>query len=153
MTRALILLGITALACREKDPPKPATPGSGAAAPTPVPAPPPAASTERPELPTFGSGGGGSASIVDRFAAENVDASWKKKTESELRARYGKMQHPPAETECRTDMCRLTITGSEQDIAASVDELQSLHDTAQTLLLTRPEPTKIVAYLQFDRSL
>jgi len=101
----------------------------------------------------FGSGAGGSASLVDRFAAEDVDASWKKKTESELRAHYAKMQHPPAETECRSDMCRLTITGTEQDIAASVDELQSLHDTAQSLMLTRPEPTKIVAYLQFDRSL
>ena len=151
MTRALILLGITALACREKEPPKPATPGSAAApahvAGTPAPAP------EAPELPVFGTGGGGSGTLADRFSAEEVDASWKAKTESALHARYAKMRHPPNETECRTDMCRLTITGSEQDLAASVDELQGLHDTAQSLMLTRPEPTKIVAYLQFDRSL
>jgi hypothetical protein len=151
MTRALILLAITALACREKDPPKPATPGSAALAQPHVAVQPPAAAGEAPELPMFGSGGGGSASLVDRFAAEEIDASWKSHTEASLRARYAKMQHPPAETECRSDMCRLTITGTEQDIAASVDELQSLHDTAQSLMLTRPEPTKIVAYLQFDR--
>lgn len=151
MTRALILLGITALACREKEPPKPATPGPAAA---PVhSAAKPAAAPEAPALPVFGSGGGGSGTLADRFSAEEVDASWKAKTESDLRARYAKMQHPPNETECRSDMCRLTITGSEQDLAASVDELQGLHDTAQSLMLTRPEPTKIVAYLQFDRSL
>ena len=151
MTRALILLGITALACREKDPPKPATPGS-AAAPVAVTAPKASPPAERPELPVFGSGAGGSASIGDRFAAEEIDASWKSHTEAKLRGSYAKMHHPPSETECRTDMCRLTITGTEQDIAASVDELQSLHDTAQSLMLTRPEPGKIVAYLQFERN-
>jgi hypothetical protein len=155
MTRALILLGITALACRDKDTPKPATPGS--AAPIAV-APPrvaisPNPPAERPELPTFGSAAGGSgASVGDRFAAEEIDASWKSHTEASLRASYAKMHHPPSETECRTDMCRLTITGTEADLAASVDELQSLHDDAQTLMLTRPEPTKIVAYLQFERN-
>lgn len=151
MTRALILLGITALACRGKDTPKPATPGSAAppVAVAPVkPSPPP----EAPELPMYGSGGGGPASsIVDRFAVEQVDASWKSHTEADLRARYAKMRHPPSETECRTDMCRLTLTGSEGDLAASVDELEALHDTAQSLMLTRPEPTKIVAYLTFER--
>ena len=154
MTRALILLGITALACREKEPPKPATPGS-AAAPAHVAARPAAApqAPQAPALPVFGTGGDGSGTPADRFSAEEVDASWKARTESDLHARYAKMHHPPAETECRTDMCRLTITGSEQDLAASVDELQGLHDTAQSLMLTRPEPAKIVAYLQFDRSL
>ena len=102
----------------------------------------------------FGSGGGGSsASVIDRFAAEPNDAAWKSHTEADLRARYAKMRHPPSETECRTDMCRLTITGDEGAIAASVDELQSLHDTAQSLMLTRPEPTKIVAYLVFERNM
>jgi hypothetical protein len=151
MTRALILLGITALACREKDPPKPATPGS-AAAPVAVAPARPSAPAAPPELPMFGSGGGGSAaSVVERFAAEDIDASWKSHTEADLRARFAKMRHPPSETECRTDMCRLTITGGEGDLAASIDELQALHDTAQSLMLTRPEPTTIVAYLTFER--
>jgi hypothetical protein len=154
MTRALILLGITALACRDKDPPKPATPGSAAPVAPHTTAPPATHATdERPELPTFGSASGSAtATVADRFSSQDVDATWKARTEADLRKHYAKMKHPPAETECRADMCRLTLTGSDEDLAASVDELQSLHDIAQSMMLTRPDPTKVVAYLTFERA-
>ena len=150
MTRALILLGITALACRSKDPPKPATPGSAAAAPAQPAAPQPRAD-KAPELqPTFGMDPQAGSNVEERFDKEDVDAAWKSRTEADLKKRLAK--HPPAETECKASMCRLTITGSEADIGAAMDELQSLHDAAQSLVLTRPEPTKIVAYLTYERA-
>jgi hypothetical protein len=154
MTRALILLGITALACRSKEPPKPATPGSAVAPAAPTAVAPPAThvADDRPELPVFGSASGSATgTLADRFSTEEVDASWKAKTEKELRAKYSAMKHPPAETECRSDMCRLTLAGSDDDVAAAVDDLQSLHGIAQSMMLTRPDGTKVVAYLTFER--
>ena len=160
MTRALILLGITALACRGKDSAKPATPGSAeapvAAAPAPAPAPAPAlppatrATTEKPVLPAIVAPGSGA--LTDRFATEEIDPEWREKTEAALKKRYAKMEHPPSDTECKRDICRLTLAGSPQDLAAAIDELQALNDTSQSLLLTRPEPSKIVAYLVFERA-
>ena len=150
MTRALILLGITALACRGKDPPKPATPGSAVVAPAPTPAPKPRAD-KAPELQgSFGTDPQAGVNVAERFDKEDVDAAWKSRTEADLKKRLA--GHPPAATECRASICRLTITGSEADIAASIEELQSLHDAAQSLVLTRPEPTKIVAYLTYERA-
>jgi hypothetical protein len=153
MRRALILLAVTALACHDKDAPKPAPTGSASGAPVgsaaAVPAP------ARPELPAFGSASG-SGTIGDIFAAEAVDTSWKAQTESDLHARFAKMKHAPIDVDCKTSLCRLTIAGTESDVDASVDELQALRDKAQSLLLTAPvkdgDHVKLTAYLQFDRN-
>lgn len=150
MSRALILLVLTALACRGKDAPKPAP----AAPPAPKGSAAPVAA-ERPELPVYGSGAGGSGSIGDRFATQEVDPSWKAQTEEQLRDRFAKMKHAPTDIDCKSSLCRLTIAGSEGDVAASVDELQALHDQAQSLLLSTPvkegDRVKVTAYLQFER--
>lgn len=149
MRPALILLVLTTLACRDKSAPKPAPVASAPVAKGSAVAP------ERPEIPVYGSGGGGSAAVGDAFAAQEVDAAWKAQTENELRGRFSKMKHAPSDLECRTTMCRLTIAGSEPDVAASVDELQALRDQAQSLLLTAPqkngEQVKVTAYLTFER--
>jgi hypothetical protein len=150
MSRALILLALTALACRNKDAPKPAPAAppapTGSAAPT---------AAERPELPVYGSGAGGSGAIGDVFATQQVDPSWKAQTESTLRDRFAKMKHAPTDVDCKTSLCRLTIAGSEADVAASVDELQGLRDRAQSLLLSTPvkegDRVKVTAYLTFER--
>jgi hypothetical protein len=151
MSRAPILLVLTALACRDKDAPKRApvtTP------PAPV-AKGSAVAPERPELPEFGGGGGGSGTIRDRFATQEVDATWKAQTEHELRGRFAKMKHAPSEIDCKASLCRLTIAGSESDVAVSIDELQGLRDQARTLLLTTPvkdgDQFKLTAYLEFER--
>lgn len=150
MTRVLILLGITALACRDKEPPKPATPGSAATV-VAQPATPKPRADKAPELqPTFGTDPHAGVDVAERFKNEDVDAAWKSRTEADLKKRLAK--HPPAETECKSSVCRLTITGSEADMSAALDDLQALHDAAQSLVLSRPEPTKIVAYLAYERA-
>lgn len=151
MTRALILLGITALACHDKEAPKRLTPGSAAPPPVPTaPAPKALDPDNGPALPnSLPAEGSGTPS--DRFGAQEIDTAWKSRTEGELRRRYAKMKHAPAETECRLDMCQLTITGSPEDQQATIDELESLHDMPARMLLTRPTPDKTLAYLQFER--
>ncbi len=149
MTRVLILLGITALACRDKEAPKPATPGSAASA-TPASAPVARPRADKaPELPAFGSDMAGS-NVADRFKSEDVDAVWQSRTEADLKKRLAK--HPPNDLECKASICRLTITGSEAEIGAAMEDMQALHDAAQSLVLSRPEPTKIVAYLTYERA-
>jgi hypothetical protein len=161
MRRALILLAITALACRDKDAPKP-SPQAAPAAPPPPAAPvavgsTPSAAPERPVLPAAGSGSGlGSGTIADQFAADPIDSMWKSRTEGDLKRAFAKMKHPPKEAECHTTLCRLTIGGSEAELEASVDELQALREQAQSLLLTAPVKDgdgrmKLVAYLQYER--
>lgn len=161
MRRALILLALTALACRDKEAPKsssspaPAAPAAKAG-PAAV-ASAPSAAPDRPTLPTFGSGSGlGSGTIADQFAADPIDPMWKSRTEGDLKRAFAKMKHPPVETECHTQLCRLTIAGSETDLEASVDELQALREQARSILLTAPVKDadgrlKLVAYLQYDR--
>jgi len=158
MSRALILLAVTALACRDKEPPKvaPAPAPAGSAAPAPVvKASPPPTTTAAPALPAFGSAAG-SGTIGDIFAAEEVDTSWKTQTESDLHARFKKMKHAPTDLDCKTSLCRLTIAGSDADVEATVDELQAQREQSQSLLLTAPvkdgDHLKVTAYLQFDRT-
>jgi len=160
MSRALILLAVTALACRDKEPAKvaPAPAPAGSAAPSAAPvvkASPPSTTTPAPTLPAFGSAAG-SGTISDIFAAEQVDTSWKAQTESDLRTRFKKMKHAPTDVDCKTSLCKLTLAGSEADVDASVDELQALHEQAQSLLLTAPvkdgDRMKVTAYLQYDRT-
>ena len=161
MRLALILFAITALACRDKDAQKPPPPPP-APAPEPV-KPAPTASTpnaapERPVLPTAGSGSGlGSGTIADQFAADPVDSMWKSRTEGDLKRAFAKMKHAPTDAECHTHYCKLTIAGTENELEASVDELQSLRESAQSLLLTAPVKgadgkMKVVAYLQYERT-
>jgi hypothetical protein len=157
MRLALILFAITALACRDKEAPKPK---AGAATPA-APARADAATAtsavpERPTLPTFGSAAG-SATIAEQFAADPVDSMWKSRTEGDLKRAFAKMKHPPTEAECHTRLCRLTIAGSDADVEASIDELQGLRDQAQSLLLTAPVKgadgqMKMTAYLQYERT-
>lgn len=117
----------------------------------------PIAAPERPALPVFGSGSGlGSGTIADQFAADPVDSMWKSRTEGDLQRAFAKMKHPPSDTDCHTRLCKLTIAGNEADLEASVDELQALRDSAQSLLLTAPVKgadgkLKVVAYLQYER--
>jgi hypothetical protein len=161
MRRAWILLATTALACRDKDAPKqappPPPPETVAAQPKPT-ASTPNAAPERPALPTFGSGSGiGSGTIADQFAADPVDSMWKSRTEGDLKRAFAKMKHPPTDAECHARLCKLTIAGSESELEASVDELQSLRESAQSLLLTAPVKgadgkLKVVAYLQYERT-
>jgi hypothetical protein len=158
MSRALILLAVTALACRGNEATKPAPAGSAAPAAAPPPvvkASPPPATTARPELPAFGSAAG-SGTIGDIFAAQEVDTSWKAQTENELQTRFRKMKHVPTDIDCKTSLCRLTIAGNDADVEATVDELQALRDRSQSLLLTAPvkdgDHLKVTAYLQFDRT-
>ncbi|MBV8758240.1 MAG: hypothetical protein JO257_13220 [Deltaproteobacteria bacterium] len=150
MTRVLILLGITALACRDKEAPKPATPGSAAVAVSaPAPVPKPRADKAPELLPGFGSDKV-AVNVEDRFKNEDVDVAWKSHVEADLKKRLAK--HPPSELECKASVCRLAITGSEADISAAIDDMQSLHDAAQSLTLSRPDPTKVVAYLTYERA-
>jgi hypothetical protein len=158
MRLALILFAITALACRDKEAPKPSAAAPAPAAPAkPAPtASAPSAAGARPELPTPGSAYS-SGTIADQFAADPVDSMWKSRTEGDLKRAYAKMKHPPLETECHTRLCRLTIAGSESELEASVDELQVLRDQAQSLLLNAPVngadgQMMVVAYLQYERT-
>lgn len=89
-------------------------------------------------------------SVQDRFKAEDVDDVWRSRTEADLKKRLAK--HPPRELECKASMCRLTITGSEAEVGAAMDDLQALHDAAQSVVLTRPDDKKIVAYLTYERA-
>jgi len=163
MRRALILLALTGLACRDKDAPKPAPAPATAQPASAVPAAPgtthsaPSAAPERPTLAAFGSGSGlGSGTIADQFAADPIDSMWKSRTEGDLKRAFAKMKHPPTDTECHTTLCKLTIAGSEADLEASVDELQALREQARSILLTAPvkDPDgrmRLVAYLQYER--
>jgi hypothetical protein len=158
MRLALILFAITALACRDKEAPRPVPPP--APAPEPV-KPPPTASTptaapERPALPSGSGSGLGSGTIADQFAADPIDSMWKSRTEGDLKRAFAKMKHAPTDAECHGHICKLTIAGTEHELEASVDELQSLRESAQSLLLTAPVKgadgkMRETAYLQYDR--
>ena len=137
MRRALILLGITALACRDKEAPKPpppapapATAATACRSAAPKPRPP----TRPPELPAFGSGVGSAARSIagpvrgrrDRSVVEVADRG-------RPQAGVREVKHPPSETECHATLCRLTIAGSETDSRGELDELQALREPAQSL--------------------
>ena len=159
MRRAWILLATTALACHDKDAPKPAPAALPPAAPVapPVTKTSPNAVPDKPVLPALAAAGQTAGKIADQFASDPVDATWSSKTEGELHDTFAKMKHPPGEAECHSRLCRMTIAGNDTDVEASIEELQALQGHAQSLLLTAPVKDadgklKIVAYLQYERA-
>jgi len=131
-----ILLGLALAACRDgstpaatPDPTAPTrTPGTGSGASGPRPSLAAPADAPPPEP----------AEIEDRFAAEPVDRFWKTNTEAEIRRRV-----PNANAiECHRTTCRITLVGSERELAAAMDQLEtekSLRGIAQSVLLTAPD--------------
>lgn len=127
------LLFTILLAC--KGDPKPApTPNSGsgsAEAPT-------AAVRERPALEADKP----SRASHDDFEAEIRDTAWAPGIETGIKERFAQIRGAKLEqTECRKTKCRLTITGSQGDLAQTIADLEGprgLHGYAKNVLLTAP---------------
>lgn len=139
MGRWLVLVCL--IACREREQPKPAPAPATAPAATPVP-------KVRPELlvPTDAEP---PTSPAEAFAAETPDPAWKSRTEGELRKRLVKLHE--AKIECKQTMCVVAIAGDDRALAAAIDQLQQLQDLAQAMILSRPAPDQVQAYLRFER--
>ncbi len=131
------------LSCKG-DPPS-VTPAPGSAEPTgapnvAVPQRPvlPDAGTPRPTLPDQGSGKPAEAT----FESEARDVGWAADTESTIQQRFEKVRGAKLSgTECRQTQCKLTIVGSEGDVAQTIADLEShrgLHGYAKNILLTAP---------------
>ena len=140
------------------------------AQPTPAPATPPVArgsaainaperptlgsDTARPELPAIG------PTAEDTFSEEDRDAAWAPKTETEIAKRWKQVRGAKLESsECRRTQCRLVIVGTEQEVAASIADLEGprgLHGFAENVLLTSPAKTgdtiTLRIYAKFDRN-
>jgi hypothetical protein len=118
--------------------PRPALPDQGSAAPDPGPQPP---------------------SADETFAAQDRDAAWAPKTESEIKRRLGNIRGAHLDrAECRQDQCLLVIAGTQAELSktlAAIDEPGGLHGFAENILLTGPEEKdgKLVlrAYAKFAR--
>jgi len=96
------------------------------------------------------------ANQQEAYAAEPVDATWKAQTEATLRDKLARLPGGPPALDCRTTVCLVTLTASEHDVRAAVDELGALHAIAQSMILTAPEPAgdgklALHAYVQFQR--
>lgn len=78
----------------------------------------------------------------DDFEAELRDAAWAPGVESGIKERFAQVRGAKLEqTECRKTKCRLTITGSEGDLAQTIADLEGprgLHGYAKNVLLTAP---------------
>lgn len=134
------------LACREREQPKPASAPSPAAT-APAPTAPTAKVEPRLLVPTDAEP---PTSPAEAFAAETPDPAWKSRTEGELRRRLTKLRG--ARIECKQTMCVVGVAGDDRELAAAIDELQQLHDTAQAMVLSRPAPDQLQAYLRFERN-
>lgn len=120
----------------EKAPP--AQTGSADPPPTPVAK---AGVPERPSLPTKPSlPPGKSADAV--FDNEQRDVDWAADVESGIKRRFEKVRGAKLEaTECRQSQCKLTIVGSEGDLAQAIADLEGprgLHGYAKNILLSAP---------------
>lgn len=96
----------------------------------------------------------------DVFAEESRDDAWAPKTELEIAKRWQAVRGGTLEsTECRQTQCRLVVTGSEQDVAAAIADLEGsrgLHGFAEQVLLTSPSKNAdgsiaLRIYARFDR--
>ena len=142
------------LACKDREAP-----------PTPAPAPAPSAparpsNTPKPSLPAPTAEVADAAPTAppttdDAFAAEPIDTAWRGLTEKAIKQRV-----PSAtDIECHTSQCRLTLTGTQQELGAAMDQLQteqSLRGIARNIILTAPtkQPDgklSVRAYAQFER--
>lgn len=149
------------LACRGDKAPTKGSGSAGSPEPTKVgvperPALPDAASAPRPELPSTAQKG----ATDEKFDAETRDAGWASETESGIKQRFDKVRGAKLEAaECRQSQCRLTITGSEGDLAQTIADLEGprgLHGYAKNILLTapakKPDGTiELRAYAIFER--
>ena len=86
----------------------------------------------------MGDGSATTITVPQTFEQEPVDRVWRTDTEAQIRRRL-----PAAsEVECHTTLCRIVVVGSEHDLTAAVDRMeseQSLRGIAQSILLTAPE--------------
>ena len=161
MRSGLILLGITALACKGKDaPPAPGLAVAGSDAPhvTPGPTVVPNAAPDKPVLPAVRAPrGSGSPPANDDFAAEKIDPDWKRSTESHLKAQFATLDQKPSDIDCKETICELTFAGSQEDLSAAMDELPKLQDEAQSVLLGAPTRDAkglmtLHAYVRYSRN-
>ena len=94
------------------------------------------------------------------FEAQERDANWAPATEAEIRHRFdtgvraGRLER----AECRADQCLLTMSGSEEEMAKVIADLETeggLRNFADHIILGGPEQRdgKLVvkAYAVFDR--
>jgi hypothetical protein len=152
MRRWSILAAACLLACRGRENP-PAQTSTGSAAPVSQHAA--GAPTPAPVLLETPDAGPEPTTPADRFAAEPVDSAWKAKTESELHTRLAHMPGGPPQIDCRQASCEVKVQGTQADMAAAIRDLEQLRDTAQSVLLTKPEDTgngrlALRAYVRFD---
>jgi hypothetical protein len=150
------LLFTILLACKG-DPPSPPT-ATGSAEPTQQPvakvnAPErPALPSPRPSLP--------GKPHDETFNAEGRDAQWASETEGGIKERFAKVRGGKLENaECRQTQCRLTIVGSEGDLAQAIADLEGargLHGYAKNIILSAPAKKadgtlELRAFAQFER--
>jgi hypothetical protein len=93
---------------------------------------------------------------ADRFSAEQVDRSWKARTETELHDRLARLPGGAPRIECRTSMCQLVVEGTQAEIARAMRDLEQLHDIAPHVVLTQPADEgggklALRAYVRFER--
>jgi hypothetical protein len=114
----------------------------------------PDAGTPRPELP------GQQPTGDSKFEAETRDGDWAEETENTIQKRFEKVRGGKLEAaECRQSQCKLTISGSEGDVAKTIADLEGprgLHGFAKNILLTAPSKKpdgtiELRAYAIFDR--
>ena len=78
----------------------------------------------------------------DDFEAEVRDAEWAPGIETGIKERFAQVRGAKLEqTECRKTKCRLTLIGSEGDLAQAIADLEGprgLHGYAKNVLLTAP---------------
>lgn len=90
----------------------------------------------RPELPT------GPSHADQKFDAEQRDGGWASEVESGIKQRFEKVRGGKLEAaECRQTQCKLTIIGSEGELAQTIADLEGargLHGYAKNILLTAP---------------
>ena len=158
-----------AMACRGSDAPKrgehgDTSPGGSAAALAPkTTGTGPHVDPSRPVLPVSQDTvplGSGVPTAHQVFMSESPDPAWKQATEHRLHEKLAHLAHVPSQIECRSTQCRITVVGSQQDLAASIDELQGesgLLSMAQSMVLTAPEnladgKLALDAYARFDRA-
>ena len=154
-----LLLATCTVACRghERHAPAPAaTAGSGRSATT-APAVHAHAATPVPQLPSRDAAVAEPTAPGEKFAAEPVDETWRSREEAELRGKLAHVHGGPAQLECRSTTCLVTLTASEADLRAAITDLGALHQLARDMVLTAPEKQAdgrlaLRAYVRFDRA-
>lgn len=100
------------------------------------------------------------ASSDSAFDSETRDPVWAARTEDEIRRRFRSLRGGSLDaTECRQDQCLLTLSGTEEQMAQTIAELETkrgLVGFAHHVVLTGPEQKDgklvIKAYAKFERA-